>query len=95
VPPTIRPLDPAVPECRLCQEFPTFSKPFEYHKHLADIHFRTELNNDLPQNNVSLFWAILLNMTFVLVASVGDPGDILLRIRIRPHGSVSGSNSIL
>ena len=53
LPPKIRPLDPAVPECRLCEEFPTFSKPFEFHKHLAEIHFRMELNNELPQNNVS------------------------------------------
>ena len=36
-------------ECRLCEDFPVFNKNFDFHKHLADIHFRTQLNNDLPQ----------------------------------------------
>ena len=36
-------------ECRLCEDFPVFSKNFDFQKHLADTHFRTQLNNDLPQ----------------------------------------------
>ena len=48
--PDIRPPpETGVPECRLCEEFPIFFKNFDFHKHLADIHFRTQLNNDLPQ----------------------------------------------
>ena len=43
------PPDKDLPECRLCEDFPVFSKNFDFHKHLADIHFRTQLNNDLPQ----------------------------------------------
>ena len=38
-----------VPECRLCEDFPVFFKNFDFHKHLADVHFRTQLNNNLPQ----------------------------------------------
>ena len=60
VPPKIRPMDPAVSECRLCEEFPTFMKPVDFHKHLAEIHFRMELNNDLPQATVSP--VLLLNV---------------------------------
>ena len=39
------------PECRLCEDFPQFMKNFDFYKHLADAHFRTHLNNDLPQVN--------------------------------------------
>ena len=43
------PNDKDIPECRLCEDFPVFFKNFDFHKHLADFHFRTQLNNDLPQ----------------------------------------------
>ena len=42
-------------ECRLCEDFPVFNKNFDFHKHLADIHFRTQLNNDLPQVRMTGF----------------------------------------
>ena len=36
-------------ECRLCEDFPVFSKNFDFHKHLTDTHFRLQINQDLPQ----------------------------------------------
>ena len=48
-----------VPECRLCEDFPVFFKNFDFHKHLADVHFRTQLNNNLPQVRL-IFECILL-----------------------------------
>ena len=49
-PPDIKPLlDKDSLECRLCEDFPVFSKNFDFHKHLVDTHFRIQLTTDLPQ----------------------------------------------
>ena len=48
-PPRVKPVNQLQPECRLCEEFPIFNKNTDFHKHLAECHFRMELNNELPQ----------------------------------------------
>ena len=47
--PKPRPSDQTQPECRLCEEFPLFTKNGDFHRHLSEAHFRMELNNELPQ----------------------------------------------
>ena len=46
--------NPDMPECRLCEEFPGFQKITDLHKHLAECHFRMEIMNQLPSNQVKI-----------------------------------------